>query len=70
MMFPDTTDDKQCAALRHAAERARRLANPQLEYGQAMWKPMPPMRAGFDAGNPQQLSRYESGSEEHPIVSH
>jgi hypothetical protein len=70
MMFPDTSNEQQYAALRQAAERARRLANPQHEYEQAACRPVPSMWEGFRSAGMLALSRFESTPEEHSIVSH
>jgi hypothetical protein len=47
MMFPDTTNDQQSAALRQAAERSSAASNSQYEYAYSTWNPMPPKREKF-----------------------
>lgn len=44
MMFPDTSNAQQCAALRLAAERSQEASNPQYEYAYSTWEPLPPRR--------------------------
>ena len=44
MMFPDTTNIQQSAALRQAAERSSAASNSQYEYAYSTWNPMPPKR--------------------------
>jgi hypothetical protein len=44
MMFPDTSNSQQSAALRQAAERTQAASNPQYEYAYSTWTPLPPRR--------------------------
>ena len=44
MMFPDTSNAQQSAALHQAAERSLAASNTAYEYGYATWSPMPPRR--------------------------
>jgi hypothetical protein len=41
MMFPDTSNAQQSAALRQAAERSQAASNPQYEYAYSTWTPLP-----------------------------
>ena len=43
-MFPDTSDDKQLAALRLAAERSRSNTSSQSELERSLLKALPPLR--------------------------
>jgi hypothetical protein len=53
MMFPDTSNTQQSAALRQAAERSRAAEHShaassiQYEYAYSTWTPLPPRREGF-----------------------
>ena len=47
MMFPDTSNAQQSAALRQAAERSQAASNTEYEYGYATWSPTPPRREGL-----------------------
>jgi hypothetical protein len=47
MMFPDTSNTQQSAALRQAAERSQAASNPQYEYAYSTWTPLPPHREGI-----------------------
>ena len=52
MMFPDTTNVQQSAALRQAAERSS-ASNSQYEYAYSTWSPLPPKREDLaSASNP------------------
>jgi hypothetical protein len=53
MMFPDTSNAQQSAALRQAAERSPAASNTEYEYGYATWSPMPPRREGLTGIPPQ-----------------
>jgi len=44
MMFPDTSNDQQLAALRHTAERFRAAGNSQVANEQETRKSFAPMR--------------------------
>jgi hypothetical protein len=56
MMFPDTSNAQQSAALRQAAERSQAASNTAYEYGYATWSPMPPRREGLNAIPPHARS--------------
>jgi hypothetical protein len=56
MMFPDTSNAQQSAALRQAAERSQAASNTEYEYGYATWSPMPPRRVGLTGIPPQARS--------------
>jgi hypothetical protein len=58
MMFPDTSNAQQSAALRQAAERSRAVSSPQSDYSPTTWKPMPAMRNGFSVGAVFGQARY------------
>jgi hypothetical protein len=62
MMFPDTGDEKQSAALRQAAERSH-AANPQDEHQFVMRNAFVSMREGFSSGAAEELARYTSASD-------
>jgi hypothetical protein len=53
MMFPDTSNAQQSAALRQAAERSQAASNTAYEYGYATWSPTPPRRVGLTSIPPQ-----------------
>ena len=53
MMFPDTSNAQQSAALRQAAERSQAASNTEYEYGYATWSPTPPRREGLTSIPPQ-----------------
>ena len=61
MMFPDTSNAQQSAALRQAAERSQAASNTEYEYGYATWSPMPPRHEGLTAIPPhaRSLSAHE-----------
>jgi hypothetical protein len=56
MMFPDTSNAQQSAALRQAAERSQAASNTEYEYAYATWNPTPPRRAAFTGLPPQARS--------------
>jgi hypothetical protein len=56
MMFPDTSNAQQSAALRQAAERSQAASNTEYEYAYATWNPTPPRREGLTAILPQARS--------------
>jgi hypothetical protein len=67
MMFPDTSNAQQSAALRQAAERSQAASNTAYEYGYSTWDPMPPRREGLTSGSLHPPARYASAHEElHP----
>ena len=61
MMFPDTSNAQQSAALRQAAERSQAASNTAYEYGYATWSPTPPRREGLTGIPPhaRSLSAHE-----------
>ena len=67
MMFPDTSNAQQCAALRQAAERSPAASNTEYEYGYATWSPTPPRPEGLTGIPPQ--ARYVSAREELSLSS-
>ncbi|MGA3372652.1 MAG: hypothetical protein ABSC48_12930 [Terracidiphilus sp.] len=62
MMFPDTGNEKQKAALRQAAERSQ-AAIPQNDRERMMRDALASMREGFNSGTAQELARYASASD-------
>jgi hypothetical protein len=56
MMFPDTANEKQNAALRLTAERSHTAANSPDQYERTMRNVFSTMRDGSSAA--QQLARY------------
>ena len=61
MMFPDTSNAQQSAALHQAAERSLAASNTEYEYGYATWSPTPPRPEGHTGIHPP--SRYASADE-------
>jgi hypothetical protein len=49
MMFPDTSNDQQLAALRHTAERFRAAGSSQVANEHETRKLIAPMREGINA---------------------
>jgi hypothetical protein len=62
MMFPDTSNDQQRAALRFAAERSRAAGNSRDEFERSPLKPLPPAREESRAGRARELARYAVAS--------
>jgi uncharacterized protein (DUF39 family) len=60
MMFPDTSNDQQLAALRRTAERYRAAGNTRSEYVRTTWKPLPPKREEMNSAGAYGLVRYDS----------
>ena len=69
MMFPDTSNDRQLAALRRTAERYRAANNASVEHERAPWKPLPPMREGFNAGGASEPEHFALAREERSRAS-
>jgi hypothetical protein len=69
MMFPDTSNDQQLAALRRTAERYRAANNAPAERERAPWKPLPPMREEFNAGGAYEAEHFASAREERILAS-
>ncbi len=70
MMFPDTSNDQQIAALRRAAERARAACNTHAEYARATWMPLPPRREELSTPAPHtDQVRYASAPKELSLAS-
>jgi hypothetical protein len=61
MMFPDTSNAQQSAALRQAAERSPAASNTEYEYGYSTWSPMLPRRE--EPTGIRTPSRYASAQE-------
>jgi hypothetical protein len=53
MMFPDTSNAQQSAALRQAAERSRSLCNSRNLYEPVKYKPIALRREAFTASSNQ-----------------
>ena len=70
MMFPDTSNDQQLAALRRTAERFRAAGNSPDESERATWKPYSSMREGFNSGSACQPNHLASAREERSPSSH
>jgi hypothetical protein len=49
MMFPDTSNDQQLAAIRHTAERSLAVVNSRVAREHETRQPIAPMREGFNA---------------------
>ena len=64
MMFPDTSNDQQLAALRHTAERSRAAGNSQLAYQHTTLQPFAPMKERFCSASTFESERYTSALEE------
>jgi hypothetical protein len=62
MMFPDTSNAQQNAALRQAAERSHAASNPQYEYAYSTWTPLPP-RKEFLPPSSLPATRYSTAHE-------
>jgi hypothetical protein len=69
MMFPDTSNDQQLAALRRTAERYRVANNSPVEHERETWKPLPPKREGFNADGAYEPEHFASPREERSIAS-
>jgi hypothetical protein len=67
MMFPDTSNTQQSAALRQAAERSQTVSSTQYEYAYSTWTPLPPRRETIPAS--LQESRYSSSRAELRLIS-
>ncbi|MFZ1084316.1 MAG: hypothetical protein WAN35_05055 [Terracidiphilus sp.] len=68
MMFPDTSNAQQSAALRQAAERSQAASNTQYEYAYSTWTPVPPRREGFPPASLPATS-YSAVREELRLIS-
>jgi hypothetical protein len=68
MMFPDTSNAQQNAALRQAAERSQAASNPQYEYAYSTWTPLPPKREGISF-NSLPVASYSSASKDLRLIS-
>jgi hypothetical protein len=68
MMFPDTSNAQQSAALRKAAERSQVASNPQYEYAYSTWSPLPPRREGI-ASSIRPTVKYSTNREELHLIS-
>ena len=64
MMFPDTNNNQQLAALRRTTERYRAAGNSQVVYQHTMLKPFATMREGFNLGGAYQPKHFASAREE------
>jgi len=69
MMFPDTSNAQQSAALRQAAERSRSVSSPQSDYTPTAWKPVPAMRKGLVSSDSYAPQRYAPASNTLHFVS-
>ena len=70
MMFPDISNDQQLAALRRTAERYRAANNApaERECERETWKPLPPMREGFNANGASEPEHFASAREERSLA--
>jgi len=68
MMFPDTSNDQQLAALRRTAERYRAANNASVEHERAPWKPLPPMREEFNSCGAYEPEHFASAREERSLA--
>ena len=68
MMFPDTSNAQQSAALRQAAERSQAASNPQYEYAYSTWTPLQPRREGITPSRPP-AARYSTAHEDLHLIS-
>jgi hypothetical protein len=64
MMFPDTSNHQQLAALRRTTERYRAAGNSQAEYEHSTLKPFAPMKEGFNLGGAYEPKHFVSACEE------
>ena len=69
MMFPDTSNDQQLAALRRTAERYRAAGSSRVAYEHTTLKPLPPMREGFNSGGAYEPQYFVSASEQRTLAS-
>jgi hypothetical protein len=69
MMFPDTSNSQQNAALRRAAERFRAAGNSHVVHEHDTRKPFAPMREEFNASRASGRERYASAPEERSFAS-
>ncbi len=60
MMFPDTSNDQQLAALRRSAERYRAAGNSPVEREHDSLKPLPQIWEGFNSGSAYSPESYAS----------
>jgi hypothetical protein len=64
MMFPDTSNYQQNAALCRAAARFRATGNSQVDYEHAPLKPFAAIREKFNSGDIYGPTRFVAGQEE------
>jgi hypothetical protein len=71
MMFPDTSNDQQLAALRRTAERYRAANNSPIEHEREREtrKPLPPMREGFNADGAYEPEHFVSARKKRSLAS-
>ena len=71
MMFPDTSNDQQLAALRRTAERYRAADNAPVEHEheRETLKPLPPMQEGFNADSAHEPEHFASAREKRRLAS-
>jgi hypothetical protein len=69
MMFPDTSNDQQLAALRRTAERFRTAGNTRAEFARATLKPFAPTRESFNSGDAFATELYALATEELSLAS-
>ncbi len=69
MMFPDTSNDQQLAALRRTAERYRAASNSPVEHERETCKPLPPMREGFNAAGAYDPKHFAAAREKRSLAS-
>ena len=69
MMFPDTSNDQQLAALRRTAERYRVADNSPVEHEPETLEPLPPMREEFNADGAHEPEHLASAREKRNLAS-
>jgi hypothetical protein len=69
MMFPDTSNDQQLAALRRAAERYRAANCSQVAYQHTTLKPLPSMREELSSRGAYEPQHFISALEELSLSS-
>jgi hypothetical protein len=68
MMFPDTSNAQQSAALRQAAERSQAASNPQYEYAFSTWTPLPLRKQGSPTSS-LPATRFSKAQEVHSLIN-
>jgi hypothetical protein len=68
MMFPDTSNARQSAAIRQAADRSQAASSTQYEYAYSTWTPLPPRRESVPSASLRATS-YSARREEQGLIS-